>query len=122
LDGRRNACAVGWISLGAMVYVARLQVVGCPRNGAGGVLEQRLFLLVVHQADQGPRLREIVGVFAMVPVIRRAFDGQGWFAVVGLLLPFPLGIGLVSGNAAVVAIDPHGAVAMVAVGVGRAHV
>src|SRR3546814_7245316 len=50
----------------------------------------------------------------MVPVIGRTFNGQGRFAVVGLLLPFALGIGFVGGNAAMIAVDTHGAIAMIA--------
>src|SRR3546814_1204920 len=50
----------------------------------------------------------------MVPVIGRTFNGQGRFAVVGLLLPFALGIGFVGGNAAMITVDTHGAIAMIA--------
>src|SRR3546814_8767733 len=50
----------------------------------------------------------------MVPVIGRTFNGQGRFAVVGLLLPFALGIGFVGGNAAMIAVDTHGAIEMIA--------
>jgi hypothetical protein len=52
-----------------------------------GVIEQGLLLLCRHLADQCSWLQVIAVVDTMVPLIRRAFNRQRWFAKVRLLLP-----------------------------------
>ena len=84
-------------------------------HGAGGVVKQNLLLLGRHQAKQRTGLGEIVGVFAVVPVVGGAFHRQRRFAKIGLFGPLAFAVGLVAQRAAVVAIDAHGAVAVKAV-------
>src|SRR5690606_21561773 len=114
LDGRCNASTVGRVGLCAVVDVTVLHVFRYTCDGACRVIEQGLLLLVVHQAEQIARLREVVGVFAVVPVVCCAFDRQRRFAELGLFLPFTLRIGFVARDASVVAIDTHGAIAVIA--------
>ena len=85
-------------------------------HGCGGIVEQSLFLHVVHQVEQGARLAEIVViVLAVVPVRRVAVDFQRRFGEVGLLLPLAEAVGFVVRQAAVVAVGAALPVALVAV-------
>ena len=49
-------------------------------------------------------------------MVGRTIDGQRRLGEVGLMLPLAVAVGLVTQGAAVVAVDTHGAVAVVAVG------
>ena len=51
----------------------------------------------------------------MIPVVGGAFEAQRRLGELRLLLPLAVAVGLVAEGAAVVAVHPHGAVAVVAV-------
>ena len=51
----------------------------------------------------------------MIPAVRGSFQAQRWFGTFRLLLPFTVTIGLVAESAAIITVNPHGAVAVVAV-------
>jgi len=69
-----------------------------------------------HDPEQRARLRVVVIIIlAMAPVVSRAVEAKRRLALVGLLLPLAVAVGFVAQRAAVVAVDPHGAVAMEAV-------
>ena len=100
----------------AVADVAVFDEVGRVAHGGGSVVEQSLFLRVVHQVKQGARLAEIVViVLAVVPVRRVAVDFQRRFGEVGLLLPLAEAVGFVVRQAAVVAVGAALSVALVAV-------
>ena len=85
-------------------------------HGAGGVVEQALLFVRVHQPEQVAGLGEVVVVFlAVVPVVGRAVQGQWRLAVPGLLAPLAEAVGLVADLGRRVAVHAHGAVAVVAV-------
>ncbi|MPN43794.1 hypothetical protein SDC9_191355 [bioreactor metagenome] len=84
-------------------------------HGAGGVIEEALLLVGLHQAEEIAGLREVVAVLAVVPVVGHAFDGQRRLTVIRLFIPLAVAVGLVAEGGAVVAVDAHGAVAVVAV-------
>ena len=73
------------------------------------------FCCGAHQAEEHAGLRVVVVVLAMVPVIGGALEAERRLGEVRLLLPLAVAVGLVAERAAVVAVDPHGAVAVVAV-------
>ena len=100
----------------AVADVAVFDEVGRVAHGCGGVIEQSLFLRVVHQLEQGTRLAEVVViVLAVVPVRRVTVDFQRRFGEVGLLLPLAEAVGFVVRQAAVVAVGAALSVALVAV-------
>ena len=104
-QGFRHAFAVGRVATVAVADVAVFDEVGRVAHSCGGVVEQSLFLCVVHQVKQGARLAEVVViVLAVVPVRRIAADFQRRFGEVGLLLPLAEAVGFVVRQAAVVAV------------------
>ena len=61
-------------------------------------------------------LRVVVGVLAMILMVRRAaFDAERRFAKLWLLLPFTVAVRLVAKRAAEIPVHPHGPVATIAV-------
>ena len=51
----------------------------------------------------------------MIPVVRSSFQAQRRFGKFRLLLPFAVTVGLVAEGAAIITVNPHGAVPVVAV-------
>lgn len=107
--------AVRPIGLQAVADMADLDLHGSIAHGPGGVGEKHLLLLGTHQADEGTGLGVVIVVLAMVPVIGGALDAERRFCEVRLLLPLAVTVRFVAKRAAVVAVDPHGTVAMVVV-------
>src|ERR1700687_4001150 len=62
------------------------------------------------------RLRVVIGVLAMIPAIRGTFDRQRRFGEIRLCDPFAPAVRLKGGASSAVAVDPHLAIAMIAVG------
>src|SRR5690554_3678421 len=79
------------------------------------VIEQHLLLGRTHQAEQSARLRVVVGVFAMIPMVRRAFQSQWRLSKVRLLLPFAVAVWLIAQGATKVTVHAHGAITMVTI-------
>src|SRR5690554_6726224 len=115
-QGGFHTRTIGWICLGAVVDMALLDEVWGIAHGPCGVVEQRLLLFRSHQAEQVAGLLEVVVIiFPEVPPIGVAVDLQGRLPELGLLLPLMEAVGLVVGQAAVVAIGPALTIAVVAV-------
>src|SRR6266436_514456 len=64
----RNACAVGWIRLGAVADIPLLDVQFRVAHRACRILEQQLLLRRCHLPEQISRLFPMIVVDAMVPV------------------------------------------------------
>ena len=103
--------------------MAFLDFPGGAADSPRSIVEQYLLLRRRHQAEQRPRLRVVVIVDPMIPVIRHAFQRQRRFGEIRLFLPFAFAVGLIADRSAGIAIDPHAAIAMVAVewALGRIH-
>ena len=68
--GPGHARPVRGVGLGAMADMAQLYLAGRIAHGAGGVVKQHLLLRRCHQAKQGARLAEVVGiVLAEIPMV-----------------------------------------------------
>ena len=65
--------------------------------------------------EQDAGLGIIIVILSMVPVISRPFQAEGRFSKVRLLLPLAVTIRLVSKGAAIVAVNPHGSITVIAV-------
>ena len=82
-------------------------------HGSRGILKQRLLLRLAHQSEQLAGLGVIVVVvFAEIPVIGSTLQLQRRFGKLGLLLPFTEAVRLIAQGAAVIAVNPHGAIAV----------
>ena len=92
-------------------------------DGAGGVGKEELFLVGGHEAEELAWLGIVIGVFSMIPVVGSALQAEGRFGKFRLLLPFAVTIGLVAEGTAMITVNPHSPVAVVAVGrtPGRVH-
>nr|GEU28579.1 hypothetical protein [Tanacetum cinerariifolium] len=114
-DGRCHAGAVGRIGLGTVMDMAFLHRCRDAADGARRVLEQQLLLFLRQQAEQVAGLRVVIGVHAVVPVRGRAFQRQRRLGKFRILHPLATAVRLVRRAAAVIAVDAHRAVAVVAV-------
>src|SRR5690606_33711572 len=104
---------IGFVAVGD---VANHDMALHPVHGPRRVLEQTLLLVCRHQTEQVARLGEVVVIFLAVIVTGcRTFQRHRRLAEIGLLLPFAISIRLVMQAAALVAIDPHGTIAVIAV-------
>src|SRR5690606_17772350 len=113
---RLHAGSIRRIGLRAVVDVALLDEVRRVAHRARGVVEQQLLLVRCHQPEQVARLLVVVGiVVAEIPPVGVAGDLQRRLAELRLFLPLVEAVGLIVEAAAVVAVDPSDAVAMVAV-------
>ncbi|OPY90658.1 MAG: hypothetical protein A4E72_00541 [Syntrophus sp. PtaU1.Bin208] len=85
-------------------------------NSAGGVAEEGLLLLGAHQAEEFTGLGVVVAVvLTEIPVVGIPFQLQRRLGKVRLLLPFAVTVRFIPEGAAIVAVHPHQAVAVVAV-------
>src|SRR6195256_2509166 len=88
---------------------------GCS-DGTSGVVEQTLLLIRLQHAEEIAGLRVVVMVIlAEVELRGITVDGQWRLRKVRLLLPFTVAVRFIAGSSPAVAIDSHGAVAVVAV-------
>src|SRR5690554_2291050 len=120
--GHRNAqsfchtLAIGRIGFVAVGDVANHDMALHPVHGPRRVLEQTLLLVCRHQTEQVSRLGDVVVIFLAVIVTGcRTFQRHRRLAEIGLLLPFAISIRLVMQAAALVAVNPHGTIAVIAV-------
>ena len=98
----------------AIAHVALLDEEVGIAHGTGGIFEQELLLLGRHQAEKVTGLAVIiVVVLTLVVVVHRATYLQGWFFHLGTVLPLTEAVRLVADGASVVAVHPHGSVAMI---------
>src|SRR6185312_12590681 len=110
------AFAIGRVGLGAVRDVRLDGLVPGALDGACGVVEEPLLLIAGHEPEQVTGLFEVVVVvFAEVEVIRGGPDRLGGIGVAGLLGPPAEVVGLDPCDAALVAVDAHGPVAVVGV-------
>ena len=83
---------------------------------ARAVFSKSAFLCAgVHQPEQLAGLGVVIVVLAVIPVVGGALDAERRFGEVRLLLPLAVTVRLVAERAAVVAVDPHGAIPVIAV-------
>lgn len=82
-----RSIAIGRIGLEAVADMANLNLLGVVAHGTGCVLNERFLLLVVHQSEEHPRLRERIVILWVV--IGDTVERQRWFTKAGLLLPSP---------------------------------
>src|SRR5699024_10974563 len=114
-EGVGNTLAVSGIGLGAVVDVADLDLTGHAVHGAGGVAEKGFLLFGRHHPEQLAGLFVIVGVVTgILPAVGVAGKLQRRLGEIRLILPRAVAVGLVVGVAAVVAVNAHLAVAVVA--------
>lgn len=106
--------AIRRTSLVTIVDVADFDFLGCVGRAARGIFEQRLPLRSADQTEKRAGLR-IVVVNTMIPVVGRTVDGKRWFAKIRLLLPIPVAVRLRAWCAAVVAVNAHRTIAVIAV-------
>ena len=84
-------------------------------QGPSGVGKEKFLLLLPDQSEEQPRLRVIVlVVIPEVPVVCGSPQRERGLGEVGLLLPLVVALGLVAKRGAVVPVDVHGAVSVVA--------
>ena len=114
-EGVGHPFAVSRVGLQAVANVAELDLPRRTADGPDGVSEEELLFLVSHQAEEGTGLGVVIVVLAVIPVVCGAFNIKGWLGKFRLLLPLILTVGLVAEGAAMIAVNPHGTVAMVAV-------
>ena len=115
-QGLSHPFAIGRVRLQAVSDVAELDLLGRIAHGAGSVFKKDLLLHGAHQAEELAGLGVVVViVFSVIPVIRRPLQFQRRFGEIGLFLPLAVTVGLIPEGAAVVAVHPHGAVAVIAV-------
>ena len=112
----RHAFAIGRICLKAVADMAELNLSGRTADGPGRIFKKGFLLFRAHQAEQQAGLGVVVIIIlAKIPVIGSAVKGKGRLGKLGLLLPLAIAVGLVAERAAVVAVDTHGPVAVIAV-------
>ncbi len=96
--------------------MADLNLLGRIAHRPGGVFKEDLLLGGAHQPEELAGLGVVVViVLTEIPVVRGPFQGQRRLGEFRLLLPFAVAVGLVAKGAAVIAVNPHGAVAVEAV-------
>src|ERR1700736_1528072 len=115
----RDASSVGRIRLGAVGDVPLLDVQLGVAHRPRRVLEQQLLLYWRHFSEQVAGLFPMVVVDAVVPVRRFALDRHRRLGKIGLVVPEPRAVGIVSERSAQIAVGAHLAVAVVAL--ERAH-
>src|SRR4030042_1684017 len=84
-------------------------------NSAGCVGKENLLLVCTHQAKKQAWLRVVIFVLAVIPVVSSSFQAEGRFGKFRLLFPLTVTVGFVTECTAIVAVNPHGAVTVVAV-------
>jgi hypothetical protein len=115
-QGVGHPSAVCRVSFQAIADVANLDLPRRILDGAGGVGKEERLFLGADQAEEEAGLGVVVViVIAEVPVVRGPLQGQGRLSEFRLLLPFTVAVGLIAEGAAIIAVNPHGAVAVVAV-------
>src|SRR3990167_5695724 len=106
--------AIGVISLQAVSYMADFDFLWRVSQRAGSIAEEGLLLFGVHETEQQTGLAEVVFVLPVVPVVGCSPQAEWRLGEFRLLFPFTVTVGLVTRGAAVVAVHPHSAIAMVA--------
>src|SRR3972149_8359993 len=116
-DSKRvsDSFAVSSICLQTVDYMADFDFLWHVSQGAGRITKEDFFLPVAHKTKEHAGLAEIVLVLTVVPVVGGSLQRERRFGKFRLLFPFTIAVGLVTERAAVVAVHPHGAIAMVAV-------
>src|SRR5690606_26621559 len=83
----------------AITDMAVFDEIQCIPHRAGSVIEQGLFLFIVHQVEQGSWLAEIiVVVLAIIPEIRITGNFQWGFSELWLFLPLAESVWLIMGQ------------------------
>src|SRR5699024_8252799 len=104
------------VGLGAVADVTLDGGLGGTVDGAGGVGEQSLLFVGVHQTDEITGLLEVVVVvLAVVEPVGVGTPPQCGLGVGGLFLPTAVGVRLEAGGPALVAVHTHGTVTVVGV-------
>src|SRR4030066_133272 len=111
----RHPLAVRRIGLQAVADVADLDLLGSVAHGPCSVCEKHLLLRGAPQTEKPAGLGAIIAVLAMIPVVGSSFHSEKRFGRIRLLLPLAVTVRFVAKRAAMIAVHPHGAVAMVAV-------
>src|SRR5690606_19218506 len=128
--GHRNAqsfchtLAIGRISPVAVGDVTNHDVALHTVHRPSRIVEQPLLRVWRHQSEQIARLGEVVRILGSIVITGGGtLQRHGRLAEVRLLLPLAVGVRLVMQAAALVAIDPHGTIAVIAVdrATGRVH-
>src|SRR5712692_9990491 len=108
----------GAVSGIGFVEVLDLQLLDAARDAAhtgDDVADEALFGVGGHQAEEIARLRVVVGVEAVIVAVDRAGDFFGALAVLRSFFGAAEAVGFVVGLRAVIAVEAHGAVAIVGV-------
>ena len=95
--------------------MAELNFHGRITDRTSGVAKKSIFLLGAHKAEKIARLRIVIIVLAMIPVVSGAFQAEGRFGKIRLLLPLAVTVGFVTKCAAMIAVYPHGTVPVLTV-------
>jgi len=105
-------CGIGFVE------VLDLQLLDAARDAAhtgDDVADEALFGVGGHQAEEIARLGVVVGVEAVIVAVDRAGDFFGALAVLRSFFGAAEAVGFVVGLRAVIAVEAHGAVAIVGV-------
>src|SRR5690554_7133902 len=120
--GHRNAqsfchtLAIGRISLVAVGDVTNHDVALHTVHRPSRIVEQPLLRVCRHQSEQIARLGEVVRILGPIVITGGGtLQRHRRLAEIGLLLPFAISIRLVMQAAALVAVNPHGTIAVIAV-------
>ena len=115
-EGAGYAFAVAGVGTVTVAYVTLLDEELGIAHGTCRVGKEELLLLERHEAEEGTGLAVvIIVVVALVVVVGIAMQGKGRLLGVGRVAPFAPAVGLIALGGAVVAVDTHGAVAMIGV-------
>src|SRR5690606_32939156 len=107
----RNTRAIGGVGQVAVPDVPQLDMPRRIAHRARRVAEQALLLVGLHQAEQIPRLGEVIRIVRTVIVAGSGtFERQRRLTESRLFLPLTIGVRLIVQAAAVVTVDPHGTV------------
>ena len=83
---------------------------------AGGIFKEHLLLLRAHEAEEQTGLDIIILVILPgIPVVGSAFQAEGRFLELRLLLPLAVAVGVIGQRAAEVTVHADGAVPVIAV-------
>src|SRR5690606_771797 len=107
--------AISRVTAGTIIDVALFNKVRSIAHRARRIVEQCLLLLGAHLLEQLARLGEIIGiVLTKVPEVGVSVNPQWRLPKFGLLFPLVETVGLIMRYAAIIAIHPAAAIAMVA--------
>src|SRR5690606_1325340 len=107
----RDTGAIGGVGQVAVPDVPQLDMPRRIAHRPRRVAEQALLLIGLHQAEQIPRLGEVIRIVRTVIVTGSGpFERQRRLAEIRLFLPLTIGVRLIVQAAAVVTVNPHGTV------------